>query len=51
MRNHNRNTTTEEREPFVATEEAKLEEPGYAAVIGLDLADKESCYCILDPCV
>ena len=33
----------------MATEETKLEGPGYAAVIGLDLGDKEKCYCILDP--
>jgi hypothetical protein len=49
MRNNTGNTRTEDREPFVAGEETKVEAPGYAAVIGLDLGDRESCYCVLDP--
>jgi hypothetical protein len=31
MKDHTRNTRTEEREPFVAAPETELEEPGYAA--------------------
>jgi len=37
-----------DEESAAVAEQIKVEQPGYAAVVGLDVGDKESRYCVLD---